>query len=286
MLNNAVIDYVTKGVYISEIDGLGEFDEGPNSGWMYRHNGLIADEGYADRKLSSGDAVKWFYTEDYTKETGYESDWDKVNNSSSGTVIKKDNTKKPDDSKPSDDTKTLPFGDVSGHWAYDAIKYVYDNSVMQGVSDTEFAPDENMTRAMLVTVLYRLENAENTSDKSKFTDVPDGEWYTDAVNYAAANGIVTGISDTEFAPNANVTREQTAAILYRYAKMKGYDVSGAAELSAFSDADTISDWALDSFRWANKAELIGGVSETELSPKANTTRAQLAEILMRFLEMK
>ena len=291
MLNNAGIDYVTNGVYISEIDGLGEFDEGPNSGWMYRHNGLIADEGYADRKLSSGDAVKWFYTEDYTKETGYESDWDKVNNSSSGTVTKKDNTDKPDDdksdsNKPSDNTKTLPFDDVSGHWAYDAIKYVYDNSVMQGVSDTEFAPDENMTRAMLVTVLYRLENAENTSYKSKFTDVPDGEWYTDAVNYAAANGIVTGISDTEFAPNANVTREQTAAILYRYAKMKGYDVSGAAELSAFSDADTISNWALDSFRWANKAELIGGVSETELSPKANTTRAQLAAILMRFLEMK
>lgn len=260
-----------------------EFDKGKSSGWLYYVNGELPLVGITDYVLSDGDKVEFLYTADYKQEQGGSLSGGKRGTSAGGNSSKDDsNTTEP----PANTVWENIYRDVSKDaWYYNAVEYVCKNNLFKGVSDTEFAPDENMTRAMLVTVLYRMENAENTSDKSKFTDVPDGEWYTDAVNYAAANGIVTGISDTEFAPNANVTREQTAAILYRYAKMKGYDVSGAAELSVFSDADTISDWAVVSFKWANKAELISGVSDTELSPKSNTTRVQLAAILMRFLEM-
>jgi hypothetical protein len=138
-----------------------------------------------------------------------------------------------------------------------------------------------MTRAMLVTVLYRLEKAESNGTENTFTDVPDGEWYTDAVIWAKENGIVNGITETEFAPNDNITREQTVTILYRYAKYKGYDVEVSAELSKFSDMDEISCFAFDAFRWAIESGIINGTSVTTLSPKDTATRAQLAAILMR-----
>ena len=180
--------------------------------------------------------------------------------------------------------ETCPFSDVPNHWAYEEIKYVYENSIMQGTAEATFAPDENMTRAMLVTVLYRMETPEITDAENKFADVPDGEWYTEAVIWAETNGIVTGVSETEFAPNENVTREQMATILYRYAKTKGYTLDTATDLSVFTDINEISRFAIDAIRWANKTELVNGTSETMLSPKATATRAQVAAILMRFCE--
>lgn len=180
--------------------------------------------------------------------------------------------------------ETCPFSDVPNHWAYEEIKYVYENSIMQGTAEATFAPDENMTRAMLVTVLYRMENPDITDAENKFADVPDGEWYTEAVVWAETNGIVTGVSETEFAPNENVTREQMATILYRYAKTKGYTLDTATDLSVFTDINEISRFAIDAIRWANKTELVNGTSETMLSPKATATRAQVAAILMRFCE--
>ena len=163
------------------------------------------------------------------------------------------------------------------------MQYVYENGLMQG-TDNGFAPDSNMTRAMLVTVLYRLDGAQAREDDCRFTDVAEGEWYADAVAWADANGIVVGISDTLFAPNENITREQMAAVIYRYAKFKGYDVSDEAELSAFADTDAISDWALDALAWANAKELVKGTTDTTVSPKDTATRAQVAAILMRFCE--
>ena len=141
-----------------------------------------------------------------------------------------------------------------------------------------------MSRAMLVTVLYRMENPDIRNAENKFSDVPDGQWYTQAVIWAQTNGIVMGISETEFAPNENVTREQMATVFYRYAKMKGYTSDDAADLSEFADANEISEFALDAVGWANKTELVNGTSETALSPKTAATRAQLAAILMRFCE--
>ena len=117
-----------------------------------------------------------------------------------------------------------------------------------------------------------------------FKDVLEGQWYFDAVAWAASNGIVSGISTTEFAPDTDISREQMALIIYRFAKMQGYDVTNNADISGFADTDDVSDWALDALSWANKTELVNGTSETMLSPKATATRAQVAAILMRFCE--
>lgn len=178
-----------------------------------------------------------------------------------------------------------PFGDVEvGSWYEEAVVYTVENNLFKGISETEFAPNSEITRAMLVAVLYRLDNPQETERTHSFADVADGEWYAEAVAWAAESGVVSGISEIEFAPNDNITREQIAAIIYRYAKMKGYDTEKASDILAFEDADEISDYALGAVKWANAAGLITGVSETSISPKTTATRAQVAAILMRFCE--
>lgn len=180
---------------------------------------------------------------------------------------------------------SLPFGDVkSGDWFYNDVKYVYDKGMMAGTAADVFAPNATTTRAMIVTILYRLEGSPAVTGGSVFTDVPDGQWYTDAVNWAAANQIVNGTSATTFAPNAPITREQMAAILYRYAQHKGYDVSGKADLSGYADNGQVSAYAKDALAWANAAKLINGVTNTTLDPQGSATRAQVSAILHRFCE--
>ncbi|MFR1233951.1 MAG: S-layer homology domain-containing protein [Evtepia gabavorous] len=179
-------------------------------------------------------------------------------------------------------TPTLPFTDVkSGDWFYEAVQYVYDKGMMTGVSADRFAPASTTTRGMIVTILYRLENEPAVSGGSAFTDVESGAWYADAVAWAAANDIVNGTSATTFAPNSPITREQMAAILYRYAAYKGYDVSQKADLSGYTDAASISGYAKDALAWANAQKLITGVTDTTLNPQGSATRAQVATILMR-----
>ena len=179
----------------------------------------------------------------------------------------------------------LPFADVTkGDWFYDAVQYVYDKGMMNGVDGDRFAPNATTSRAMIVTILYRLENEPAVSGKSPFTDVAAGQWYTNAVAWAAANGIVTGTTDTTFAPNGNITREQMAAILYRYASYKGLDVSRQADLSGYADASAISAYAKQAMAWANGQGLITGVTATTLRPDGNAVRAQAATILMRLCE--
>ena len=182
-------------------------------------------------------------------------------------------------------TPTLPFTDVkSGDWFYEAVQYVYDKGMMTGVSADRFAPASTTTRGMIVTILYRLENEPEVSGGSAFTDVENGAWYADAVAWAAANDIVNGTSATTFAPNSPITREQMAAILYRYAAYKGYDVSQKADLSGYTDAASISGYAKDALAWANAQKLITGVTDTTLNPQGSATRAQVATILMRLCE--
>ena len=182
-------------------------------------------------------------------------------------------------------TPTLPFTDVkSGDWFYEAVQYVYDKGMMTGVSADRFAPASTTTRGMIVTILYRLENEPAVSGGSAFTDVESGAWYADAVAWAAANDIVNGTSATTFAPNSPITREQMAAILYRYAAYKGYDVSQKADLSGYTDAASISGYAKDALAWANAQKLITGVTDTSLNPQGSATRAQVATILMRLCE--
>lgn len=179
----------------------------------------------------------------------------------------------------------LPFGDVkSADWFYNDVKYVYEKGMMAGTAADVFAPNATTTRAMIVTILYRLEGSPAVTGTSVFVDVPAGQWYTDAVNWAAANQIVKGTSATTFAPNDSITREQMAAILYRYAQYKGYDVTKKADLSGYSDNGQVSAYAKDALAWANAAKLINGVTNTTLAPQGNATRAQVSAILHRFCD--
>lgn len=175
------------------------------------------------------------------------------------------------------------FVDVPDNaWFAEAVAFVVRRGLFQGVSETEFAPNMTMTRAMIVTVLHRLEGTPAPKAASGFQDVPAGTWYTEAVAWASENGVVNGYSEASFGPNDPVTREQLATILYRYASWKGYDVSGEADLSAYKDAGEISSWALQAISWANAIGLVRGRSADELAPVGTATRAEVATMLMRF----
>ena len=178
----------------------------------------------------------------------------------------------------------LPFPDVTeGDWFYDAVRYAYETGLMDGVGDSLFAPNSETTRAQLVTILHRLAGEPEPGGDSGFADVAAGTWYTDAVAWAAENGIVNGVSDTEFAPGDDITREQLAAILYRYAACQGYDVSQRADLSGFGDASSISGYAQEALSWAHAQGLVLGFEDGSLRPQGTASRAQIAAVLMRFL---
>ena len=178
----------------------------------------------------------------------------------------------------------LPFTDVrEADWFYDDVVYAYENGLFSGTSDTTFSPNASMTRAMLVTVLYRLEGQPTVSGRSGFSDVKLNSYYEDAVTWAADNGIVNGTGATTFSPNANVTREQMAAILYRYAQYKQYGTTASAGLNGFSDAAKVSAYAKAPLSWAVAEKLVNG-SEGKLLPTGNAIRAQVAAILHRFVE--
>lgn len=186
---------------------------------------------------------------------------------------------------PADPATGLPFTDVGpGDWFLENVKYVYEKGLMNGTSDTTFSPKKTTNRAMIVTILHRLEGTPAPGAPAPFTDVPAGQYYAEAVAWAAANSIVNGTSETTYAPLNNITREQMAAILYRYAQYKNYDVSGSADLSAFTDAASISDYAVSALQWAVDAGLINGKGNGILDPKGSATRAEVSAILSRFCE--
>ena len=178
----------------------------------------------------------------------------------------------------------LPFTDVStSDWFYDDVAFVYENGLFSGTDSRSFSPNASMTRAMLVTVLYRLEGEPTVTGRSSFTDVRSGAYYEKAVIWAAANGIVTGTDSTSFSPDAKVTREQLAAILFRYAQYRKLDTDASAKLNSFTDADSVSAYASEALGWAVSEGLINGASG-KLMPKGDATRAQVAAILHRFVK--
>ena len=185
--------------------------------------------------------------------------------------------------KPDTDVR-LPFTDVSRtSWFYADAAFVYEKGLFSGTDSSTFSPDASMTRAMLVTVLYRLEGQPAVTGSSSFADVKSGVYYERAVIWAAANGIVTGTGSASFSPDAKVTREQLATILYRYAQYRKLDTSANAKLNGFSDADNVSGYAGAALGWAVAEGLVNGASG-RLMPKGNATRAQVAAIFHRFVE--
>jgi len=175
------------------------------------------------------------------------------------------------------------FSDIKPNdWFYSAVKYVSENGLMMGTG-TNFEPNTAINRAMLVTILYRLEGEPAVNYKNTFNDVAENQWYTDAVIWASENGIVSGYGGGLFGPTDNITREQFAAILYRYAAIKGYDTNATADVSSYTDATSISSWAVTAMKWANAEGLITGRTATTLDPSGDATRAEAAAILMRFI---
>jgi hypothetical protein len=176
------------------------------------------------------------------------------------------------------------FTDVpAGQWYSDAVAEVVERGLFNGYPDGTFQPTGTMTRAMLVTVLWRLDGSDDSFSANRFSDVVAGQWYSTAVDWASNWGIVKGVADDIFGVNENITREQLVTILYRYCQMKGYDVSETAALTGFADADSVSDYASEAMAWAVGAGIIQGYNHA-LDPTGSATRAQVATILMRFAE--
>ncbi|MBE6606258.1 MAG: hypothetical protein E7635_04405 [Ruminococcaceae bacterium] len=233
----------------------------------------------------------WFIDPELTEEFDFD------------TKIKKNTTlyakwseleKEPEDDKSEDEKEPEttewqnPFDDVNvSDWFYASVQYAAENKLMNGVSEDKFAPNDTLTRAMLVTVLYRNAGEPSVNKSIPFSDVDMGAYYASAVIWAKQNGIVNGVSETEFAPDANITREQIAAIMYRYAQYKGYDVSVGenTNILSYDDVEDVSEYAVASMQYVVGSGLIKGKTETTLNPKDNATRAEIATVLQRFIEM-
>ena len=177
------------------------------------------------------------------------------------------------------------FSDVSeSDWFYEAVTYVSENGLMTGVANDRFAPNATLSRAMMVTILYRLEGEPQVSGQGGFADVPADAWYTDAVAWATEQGIVNGAENNRFAPNDGLTREQMAVILYRFAQYKGLDVAADGDLSAFPDGADTAPWAAEAMVWAVDTGLIQGAEGGSLAPQGTSTRAQAATVLARLCQ--
>ncbi len=179
----------------------------------------------------------------------------------------------------------LPFIDVDEDaWYADAVRYVYEHDLMAGYGGDLFGPNDELSRAQLCQIIYNMEGQPAVTGSSAFTDVADGAWYANVVTWAAENGIVVGYGGGLFGPEDNITREQFAAILYRYAQAKGYGTTASFDLSAYGDVSDVSAWAISAMQWACGKDIIIGTSPTTLAPQGTATRAQAATMLQRFCE--
>ena len=277
-LDHYGISYTEKSNgYFSMINGEEQMDhDSPNSGWMYLVNGEPAEVGASQYVFRSNATMIWYFTDDYTKDYGS----DKWNNDpgtgggsgeGTGTVI-----------SPSEPAGTQ-FDDVKDtDWYADAVKFVVGRGIFRG-TDKGFEPDIPMTRAMLVTVLQRIAGGE-AKGANPFSDVKDGEWYTDAVIWASENGIVYGRGNG-FEPDASVTREEIAVMMYRFVKYLGKDASASKDLSGFADGADVSDFALEAMQWAVGAGLFKGDDTGRLNPGSDATRAEVAAVTQRLIQL-
>lgn len=275
---NNMTQYGAESGYVRSITYNGrtleEFDLGPNSGWLYQVNGTLPNVGLLEYPLEDGDTILWYYTADWTKDP------------QAGAYNKKEEDK----TDKNDQTNTALsicniFSDVSNHWAARAIQFVYDTGLMRGISDTNFAPEATFTRGMMATILHRLEGMPSAAGTIPFLDVTDRAWYSAAVTWAYQNNLAGGVSDTSYAPESPITREQLVVMLMRYAQSKGYDIASGTSLSQYQDCSQVSDYAKSAMEWAVSIGLIAGRSDTILAAQDSVTRAEVAVLLERFLTL-
>lgn len=254
------------GNYISQIAGLSEFDGGPNSGWLYKKNGVLPNYGVAQCSLANGDNLLFYYTNDWTEDPDA---------STFMYETKKETTKS---------AIEAPFTDIAKtDWFYDYVQKAYQLKLFGGVDDTHFAPTMTFSRGMLATVLFRHAGTPKVAAAKGFSDVASGTWYSDGASWAQVEGIFDGYPDGRFDPDGAITREQMALVLMRYSQYLKLDVSKLSTLEGFNDVNSISDWALVAMKWANAAGIIEGSGYT-LNPTGASSRAEAATMLVRFIE--
>ena len=178
----------------------------------------------------------------------------------------------------------IPFSDVSvDKWYYNAVKYTYQNNLIAGYNKTTFAPNDKLTRGMIVTILYRMENSPNNDGKSGFSDVESNKWYSKAIKWAVENEIVHGYGGTNnFGPNNNIIRQDLVVILRNYAKFKNKDINQKTELTSFSDSGSVGKYAINAVKWAVKTGVITGNANKTINPLGNATRAEAAAMIQKY----
>ena len=271
--NGIAYEYTGAGnnVYISSIDGDGEFDHGSRSGWMYSVNGTYPDVGCNAYDLDDGDVVKWRYTTELGDDIG------------GGNPDKEEGVI--DETEGLVDDKNEIFSDIlSNIWYEESVVYLYENGLMAGTSETEFSPHESANRAMVVGVLYNLVGSPEMSGTSSFGDVTADAWYADAVQWAKEDGIANGNSEDTFAPNDSITREAISIILMNYAKTQGVKVVASNAMESFNDFTEVSSWAMQSMNWAVEFGIMSGKSDNNLDPKGTASRAEVAVMIHTMIE--
>ncbi|MBR5791567.1 MAG: S-layer homology domain-containing protein, partial [Ruminiclostridium sp.] len=270
---SSIGSFTVKGI---DYDSFGEFDAGTGSGWMITWDDVFINKGASEFQVENGDVIRWQYTCQLGADIG--DDGSAVGGGNQAPQV-------PPEVLPEVPPVTSsPYTDVTGHWAEKAITFVYEKGLMTGTKEDTFSPETELSRAMLVTILYRMEGEPAVIAQNTFSDVTDGTWYTNAVIWASQNGIVNGVGKDRFAPDRDITREQMAAMLLRYSDYKEYDTTQRNDLAGYTDAESISGWALEALQWANGEGLITGRKADLLVPQGDTTRAETATILMRYLE--
>ncbi|MCL1808704.1 MAG: S-layer homology domain-containing protein [Clostridiales bacterium] len=283
--------YMSRNNYVESISGpngpIGEFSNGDNSGWMFMVNGTNAKVGLSDQTVKNGDTILWHYTDDYTQEEGA-SEWKPPagpSGSGGGGAREEPGATAIGESETPLSGLVSAFADVKeSDWFYGAVAYAVEKGLMNGTSATLFSPNASLTRAMLVTILYRNEGEPEFTAENPFSDVANGQWYTDAVIWAYENGIVSGYGNGLFGASDSITREQLVTMLHNYANWKELDTANSEDLTKYSDFGAVSAWASEAMAWAVAEGIISGRTETTLVPKGTATRAEAATMLMRFIE--
>lgn len=275
-----------KNGYVSEINGVSEFDYGKQSGWMYSVNGEYPEIGCGAYELKAGDTIRWRYTLDLGKDLGVTiPNTDKP----SGGGGAPETTPETQTEPKSDETNTVSavpsFYDVAKNaWYYNPVTAIAQKGLMTGTAANVFEPNKATTRAELVAILYRMEGSPAVYAASTFSDVAPNAWYAAPITWAENAKVVAGLDRTHFVPDNALTREQVAAILYNYAKAKGLDITqGGMAVREYADYDSISSYALPSVAWAVNTGIISGKSGYVLDPQGTATRAEIAAMLERFI---
>lgn len=262
---------------------------GANSGWMYSVNGETPEVGMKNCVLTENDEILWYYySEKTTTNTGGSilGGWGSgygggSSNTKPAKPVKPETPETPETPEVSETPEIPAFNDVINHWSKEAVEYVAKKGIMNGVGEGEFAPDKKLTRAMLVTMLYRL-SGDTADGKNEFSDIADGVWYKDAATWAKNKGISNGYGNGIFGADDEVTREQLVVMLMRYAELKQVDTTmGEGE---FIDGKEISDWAKVATYWAKNQGIVSGREDGSFDPSSGATRGEIAAVFMRFCE--